>query len=63
MLFHQKIAIFATGGPSVVHFLVHILLVKWWPTDGKVLDTLCICVATVGYEWQNMATTEPLLDH
>ena len=40
--------------------MVHILLVQRWPTDGKVLDTLCICVATVGYEWQNIANGPPL---
>ena len=40
--------------------MVHILLVQRWPTDGKVLDTLCICVTIVGYGWQNIANGPPL---
>ena len=40
--------------------MVHILLVQQWPTDVKVLDTLCICVATIGYEWQNITSGPPL---
>ena len=40
--------------------MVHILLVQQWPTDVKVLETLCICMATIGYEWQNIASGPPL---
>ena len=43
--------------------LLYILLAYIFATGGPSMaqvDILCICVATVGYEWQNIASGPPL---